>query len=83
MYKALDTKNIDIGILVNNVGQLILNMENQDDDDVMKMTGLNTIAQFGMTKILIKDLRSRLHKSAIIDMSRIAALCRRNEGLMY
>jgi 17beta-estradiol 17-dehydrogenase / very-long-chain 3-oxoacyl-CoA reductase len=83
MYKALDTKNIDIGILVNNVGQLILNMENQDDDDVMKMTGLNTIAQFGMTKILIKDLRSRLHKSAIIDMSSIAALCRRKEGLLY
>jgi 17beta-estradiol 17-dehydrogenase / very-long-chain 3-oxoacyl-CoA reductase len=83
MYKALDTKNKDIGILVNNVGQLILDMENDNDDDVMKLAGLNTIAQFGMTKILIKDMRSRLHKSAIIDMSSIAALCRRDQGLLY
>jgi 17beta-estradiol 17-dehydrogenase / very-long-chain 3-oxoacyl-CoA reductase len=82
-YKALDTKSIDIGILVNNVGQLILSMENQDADDVMKMAGLNTIAQFGMTKILIKDLTSRLHKSAIIDISSIAALTRRKEIPLY
>ena len=83
MYKALDTKNIDIGILVNNVGQLILNMENQDAEDVMKMAGLNTVSQLGMTKILIKDLRSRLHKSAIIDISSIAALTRRKEIPLY
>jgi len=68
-------KDLDVGILVNNVGVLEnYPFENHTDTKAAEQVIVNTLPQTMFTKVLIPFLKNREHRSAIINMASAAAL---------
>ena len=69
-------KDLDISILVNNVGVSIQNLqpyENMKPEDVCDQININTIPQSVLNSIMIPKMLLRADESAIIDLSSISA----------
>ena len=87
-FKKIQTKinnlNIDIGIVVNNVGQLNLDFQKTSVKDSINMNIVNTIPQIAFTLDMLSSFhKGRVHKSAIIDIGSIASLVPRSEIYHY
>lgn len=66
-------KKLDIGILVNNVGTSDMkHFEDFTDDEIKKIINVNVTSMSVMTAALLKQLKSRNGKSAIINLSSFA-----------
>lgn len=66
-------KKLDIGILVNNVGTSDMkHFEDFTDNEIKKIINVNVTSMSVMTAALLKQLKSRNGKSAIINLSSFA-----------
>lgn len=75
LRKKLNSLGVDIGIVVNNVGLLNKNFEQASVQKTIDMNIVNTLPQVGVNQIFLEDLqKDRVFKSAIIDVSSLAAL---------
>ena len=87
-FKNLETKikdlNIDIGIVVNNVGQLNLDFEKCSTKDSINMNLVNTLPQVALTLQMVSAFhKGRVHKSAIIDIGSIGSLTPNSKVFHY
>lgn len=81
---ALD--RYDIGVLVNNVGIALAKpgkLEHCDQKELDKMVQVNCTFPMQFTRILIKKLRDRKHKTAIINLSSVAASLKVPNNSLY
>ena len=79
-----ETKDLDISILINNVGALNLQLlEDETISDVHRLLTVNVNAQSLMTLIIVPRLLARESRSAIIDLSSKAAFYNRPVMPMY
>lgn len=75
-FEEVETKleGLDISILVNNVGMVQLKLLfDQEPKELRDTTVVNCCSQVGMTKLLVPKLMARSRRSAVIDLSSIAA----------
>ena len=72
-----------MGILINNVGLLMCDLELTPFEEVEACVTTNIFSQLIMTKAILPIFKKRVFKSAIIDLSSIAALAVREKMNLY
>ena len=68
------TADLDVSVLINNVGMMRegMSVHEQDQNEIMAMINVNVITQTMLTKKFADRLYNRKKRSAIIDLSSMA-----------